>query len=67
MNVRPDLHINTELARRILTAFIKSEITRTGFSRAVINLSGGIDSALSCVPGCRGAGTAERPGDPLAL
>ena len=44
----PDLTINTELARQILTGFIHSEITRTGFSRAVIGLSGGIDSALSC-------------------
>jgi NAD+ synthase len=46
MNI--DLTINTELARRILTGFLKSEITRFGFSRAVIALSGGIDSALSC-------------------
>ncbi len=43
-----DLSINTDLARKILTGFIKSEITRVGFSRAVINLSGGLDSALSC-------------------
>ena len=43
-----DLTINTDLARQILTGFIKSEITRVGFSRAVIGLSGGIDSALSC-------------------
>lgn len=43
-----DLTINTTLARKILTEFIKSEITRTGFSKAVIGLSGGIDSALSC-------------------
>lgn len=49
MNPSPDLIINTDLARRILTGFIKSEITRTGLARAVINLSGGIDSALSCV------------------
>ena len=48
MNARPDLHINTDLARRILVGFLKSEITRTGLTRAVINLSGGIDSALSC-------------------
>lgn len=48
MNPAPDLSINTDLARRILTGFIRSEITRMGFSRAVINLSGGIDSALSC-------------------
>jgi NAD+ synthase len=45
----PDLSINTDLARKLLTGFIHSEITRTGFSRAVINLSGGIDSALSLV------------------
>jgi NAD+ synthase len=43
-----DLEINTDLARKILTGFIHSEITRMGFSRAVIGLSGGIDSALSC-------------------
>jgi NAD+ synthase len=43
-----DLTINTDLARQILTGFLKSEITRTGYSKAVIALSGGIDSALSC-------------------
>ena len=43
-----DLTINTGLARQILTAFIHTEITRAGFSRAVVNLSGGLDSALSC-------------------
>ncbi len=43
-----DLTINTNLARKILTGFLKSEITRVGFARAVIGLSGGIDSALSC-------------------
>jgi NAD+ synthase len=48
MTKLPDLNINTTLARQILTGFIKSEITRTGFSKAVIGLSGGIDSALSC-------------------
>jgi NAD+ synthase len=43
-----DLSIHTDLARKILTGFIHSEITRAGFKRAVIGLSGGIDSALSC-------------------
>jgi NAD+ synthase len=43
-----DLTINTALARKILTGFIRTEITRVGFKKAVINLSGGIDSALSC-------------------
>ena len=44
-----DLTINTDLACEILTGFIKSEITRVGFSHALVGLSGGIDSALSCV------------------
>lgn len=43
-----NLTINTDLAREILAGFIKSEITRVGMSRAIINLSGGLDSALSC-------------------
>jgi NAD+ synthase len=43
-----DLTINTDLARQILTGFIHSEINRAGFSCAVINLSGGLDSAVSC-------------------
>jgi|SRR5215208_1102841 len=44
-----DLTINTDLASTILIGFIKSELTRVGYSRAVIGLSGGIDSALSLV------------------
>lgn len=43
-----DLTINTDLARQILTGFIRTEITRVGYQKAVINLSGGLDSALSC-------------------
>jgi NAD+ synthase len=42
-----NLSIDTGLVRKILTGFIKTEITRVGFSKAVLNLSGGIDSALS--------------------
>jgi NAD+ synthase len=45
----PTLSINTNLAREILAGFIKSEITRVGMSHAVVGLSGGLDSALSCV------------------
>jgi len=41
------LSIDTGLVRKILTEFIRSEIGRAGFSRAVVNLSGGIDSAVS--------------------
>ena len=43
-----DLSIDTDLTRQILTGFIHTEITRAGFSRAVVGLSGGIDSSLSC-------------------
>jgi NAD+ synthase len=43
-----DLAINTDLARTILTGFIRSEINRSGFSKAVVGLSGGVDSSLSC-------------------
>jgi NAD+ synthase len=42
------LAINTSLARRILVGFIRDEVQRTGLARAVIGVSGGIDSALSC-------------------
>ena len=43
-----DISIDTALARKILTGFIHTEIGRAGFDKAVIGLSGGIDSALSC-------------------
>src|SRR5512146_1095674 len=43
-----DLTIDVNLVRKILPGFIHSEITRIGYEHAVINLSGGIDSALSC-------------------
>jgi NAD+ synthase len=45
---RIDLMINTELARNILAGFIRSEITRSGFNRAVLGISGGLDSTVSC-------------------
>jgi NAD+ synthase len=44
MNI--DLSINPDLVLGILTRFIRSEITRTGLERAVLGLSGGIDSAV---------------------
>ncbi len=43
-----DLTLNPDLAQKILTGFIRSEIRRFGFQHAVIGLSGGVDSALSC-------------------
>ncbi len=42
-----DLSIDTGLVRQILTGFIRSEVIRVGFSHGVVNLSGGLDSAVS--------------------
>jgi NAD+ synthase len=42
-----NLSIDFTLVRNKLTEFIRTEIARAGFSHAVVNLSGGIDSALS--------------------
>jgi NAD+ synthase len=43
-----DLTINTESVRQFLTDFIRAEINKAGFSKAVVNLSGGLDSSISC-------------------
>ncbi len=47
INVADKLLINTDLARKIIVAFIRDAVTKVGFTKAVIALSGGIDSALS--------------------
>ncbi len=57
------LEINTELAARILTAFIRTEIQRAGFEKAVLGVSGGVDSALSCALAAQALG----PNNVLAL
>lgn len=46
-NVMHRLEINTGIARKILTGFIRDQIEKVGMKRAVMGLSGGIDSALS--------------------
>ncbi len=42
------LHIDTDVTQLVLTRFLSNEIYKAGFSKAVLGLSGGIDSALSC-------------------
>jgi NAD+ synthase len=42
------LAIDNQVVRLVLTRFIHNELTKAGFQRAVLGLSGGIDSALSC-------------------
>src|SRR5690606_40264723 len=46
-NLLHRLDIDTDLTIRIITGFIKDQIEKVGMSRAVLALSGGIDSALS--------------------
>jgi NAD+ synthase len=48
VNVAELLDINTDLARKILTEFIRQEVTRTGLRHGLVGVSGGVDSALSC-------------------
>ena len=41
-----ELEIDTDVARRIIAEFIRGQLRQAGFQRAVLGLSGGIDSAL---------------------
>jgi NAD+ synthase len=41
-----ELAIDTDIARRVIEQFIRSQLSQAGFERAVLGLSGGIDSAL---------------------
>lgn len=43
----PNLEINCEAVRRILTGFIDNEVRKAGFQCVVVGLSGGVDSSLS--------------------
>lgn len=57
---RPDvlslLDIDPELVTRILVHFIREEITKVGLQRAVVGVSGGIDSATTCALCARALG-----------
>jgi NAD+ synthase len=41
-----ELAIDTDIARRVIAEFIRGQLRQAGFERAVLGLSGGIDSAL---------------------
>jgi NAD+ synthase len=60
MTAKPDLlhrlDIDTDLATTIITGFIKDQIEKVGMKRAIIGLSGGIDSALSAYLSARALG-----------
>jgi NAD+ synthase len=38
--------LNTDLLRRVLVAFVRAEVLKSGARRAVLGLSGGVDSSL---------------------
>ncbi len=42
-----ELHLNTGFVKKILVDFIRDQIHNAGFSKAIIGLSGGVDSAVS--------------------
>jgi NAD+ synthase len=44
--VPDELAIDTDVARRVIAEFIRSQLRQAGFERCVLGLSGGIDSAL---------------------
>jgi NAD+ synthase len=45
-DIPDELRIDTEIARRVVRDFIRGQLAQAGFDRAVLGLSGGIDSAL---------------------
>jgi NAD+ synthase len=50
------MKLNCELTTRVLEGFIRDELGKVGFSRVVVGLSGGIDSAVSCFLAARALG-----------
>ena len=53
---RRGLDLDSGLTCRVLEAFIRDEIEKFGIQRAVVALSGGIDSAVSCALAARAFG-----------
>jgi NAD+ synthase len=48
--------LDTDLAERVLVAFLREETKRAGFERLVIGLSGGVDSAVAAFLAARAVG-----------
>jgi NAD+ synthase len=55
-NLLHRLDVNTDLTIRMITGFIQDQIEKVGMKRAVLGLSGGIDSALSAYLTARAIG-----------
>ena len=54
---RADLKLNADLVRELLVRFIRDETTNAGFTKAVLGISGGVDSAVSAVLAAEALGT----------
>ena len=52
----PSLVIDAELTEQWLTGFLREELKRRGFTRAVIGMSGGVDSAVTAYLAARALG-----------
>lgn len=54
-----DLSLNTDIVQKLLVDFLRDEIQNAGFSRAVIGLSGGIDSTVAAYLATHALGAAN--------
>jgi NAD+ synthase len=50
------MRINAPFAAKILTAFIREELRKTGFSKGILGLSGGLDSSVCAFLAARALG-----------
>jgi NAD+ synthase (glutamine-hydrolysing) len=55
----PPLEIDTELVEQWLVHFLRDEMRRRGFEKAVVGISGGVDSAVSAALAVRALGAAN--------
>ena len=51
-----DLSLNTSVVRSFLVRFLADEVRNAGFSRGVVGLSGGVDSAVTAFLACEALG-----------
>lgn len=58
-HARPAIPTNPPFLRKILTAFIADEVRKVGVERVVVGVSGGVDSALSCMLAAEALGPAN--------